>query len=138
MSLEQLLQRNDVWRGRRHAPSRSGLLSTGFPLLDAELPGGGWPRGALIEIMPRTTGIGELSLLLPTLARLVDDRRWLAWIDPPYIPYAPALAAAGIELSRVLCVKSREPGEGLWALEQAGQAPECRGRSLHRRQKATP
>lgn len=125
MSLEQLLQRNDVWRGRRGPVFGSDRLSTGFADLDAELPEGGWPRAALIELMPASAGIGELSLLLPSLARLVDDRRWLAWIDPPYVPYAPALAAAGIDLSRVLCVRPRNQAENLWALEQALRAGTC-------------
>ena len=95
MNLEQLLQRKDLWRGNRWPAPPEQRLSTGFAALDAELPEGGWPTGALIEIMPAAAGIGELSLLLPCLARLSAGRRWLAWIDPPYIPYAPALASAG-------------------------------------------
>ena len=125
MNLEQLLQRNDVWRARRSPLPEAGLPSTGFPSLDAELPQGGWPRGVLIEIMPKTAGIGELSLLMPTLAQRTDSKRWLAWIDPPFIPYAPALAAAGIDLSRLLRVKAYNSAESLWALEQALRTGTC-------------
>jgi hypothetical protein len=42
-------------------------LASGFPALDAELPGAGWPRGALTELLTTRAGIGELSLLQPAL-----------------------------------------------------------------------
>ena len=70
--------------------------------LDAELPGGGWPATALIEILPQHEGIGELRILGHTLARLSNEGRSLAWIAPPHLPYAPALQAAGIDLARLL------------------------------------
>jgi hypothetical protein len=79
-------------------------LTSGFAALDAELPGGGWPLGALCELLPRHVGIGELRLLGPALASLSAAGRSLAWIAPPHRPYAPALAAAGIDLARVLVV----------------------------------
>jgi len=46
------------------------VVSSGFPELDAGLPGGGWPAGALTEILPAHEGIGELRLLGPALAGL--------------------------------------------------------------------
>jgi len=98
-------------------------LSTGHSALDACLPGGGWPLGALVELMPARAGIGELSLLLPALARLARGRRWLVWVAPPWIPYAPALATAGVDPARVLLVHPRTPGERLWAAVQAARSP---------------
>ncbi|MGQ0657177.1 MAG: hypothetical protein ACT4NU_03640 [Chromatiales bacterium] len=103
MSLDVLFQRADIWRGGQ-TPSviRSGV-PTGFAALDVLLPGGGWPRGALTEIVV-AEGHGALSLLMPALARLREDDRWIAFVAPPYLPYPPALAARGINLARVLCV----------------------------------
>ena len=60
------------------------------------LPGGGWPVGAITELMPEAQGIGELSLLLPALAQLSRAGRYLAWIAPPCLPYPPALAQHGL------------------------------------------
>lgn len=100
------------------APPESGL-PTGFPSLDAALPGGGWPLGALTEVLPAAPGVGEIGLLLPALADLSRAGRWLAWIDPPHIPYAPALAAAGVDLSRLVTVRPACPADALWAAEQA-------------------
>lgn len=123
MSLDALLQRTDLWRGNAAAPHAQHVLSTGRSDLDALF--GGWPQGAVTEILADRQGIGELALLLPVLSRLTQEDRWLAFIAPPHIPYAPALAQHGIELSRVLVVTPRQPSDTLWALEQALRAGCC-------------
>jgi cell division inhibitor SulA/protein ImuA len=123
MSLEDLLQRADLWRGGS-APPVAGLPS-GFAELDAQLPGGGWPVGALTEILVDRSGIGEFQLLVPALARLTREDRWVAFIAPPYIPYAPALRRAGVNLAHVLVVHPRESKDTLWATEQALRAGTC-------------
>ncbi len=120
MNLPDILQRADIWRGGTTPPARA--LPSGFAGLDALLPGGGLPRGALTEIVIAREGIGELSLLMPALARATEDERWLVFVAPPHVPYAPALARAGINLARVLIVHPRNAQEGLWAVEQALRA----------------
>jgi hypothetical protein len=126
MSLDSLLQHPALWRAREQGEvaGRAGL-STGHAALDRVLPGGGWPSQGLVEILADRTGIGELSLLLPALARLCGDERecgWLACISPPHPPYAPALAACGIDVSRILVVHA-PPAE--WAMEQAVRSGAC-------------
>lgn len=123
MSLQEVLQRPDVWRGG-YAPSVAATES-GFEALDDLLPGSGWPHGALTELQCAQEGIGELRLLLPTLARLSRGDRWVAMVAPPYIPYAPALAAAGIDLSRLLLVHPRQGADHWWALENSLRAGAC-------------
>jgi hypothetical protein len=123
MNLQQVLQRRDVWRGSQ-APSAQ-TVSSGFAPLDDLLPGGGWPRGALTEIVLPHPGIGELRLLLPALVRLSRGDRWIAFIGAPYIPFAPALAAAGVELSRLLLVHPRTRSEQRWAVEASLRAGAC-------------
>jgi hypothetical protein len=124
-SLEAVLARPGIWRGCALGQVAHASVSSGFAVLDAALPGGGWPAGALTELMPSHEGIGELRLLGPALASLAAQGRGLAWIAPPYLPYAPALAAAGIELARLLIVKTRTPQETLWAFEQALASNAC-------------
>ncbi len=80
--------------------------------------------GALTEILAAPAGIGELRLALPALARPSAVGRWLAWIAPPHIPYAPALAARGIELRRLLLVRAQAE-DTLWAAEQALRSGSC-------------
>lgn len=123
-ALENLLRHPAIWRGEALAPE-TATLPSGFPELDAELPGGGWPRGALTEILPAAEGIGELRLALPALAALTREGAWVALIAPPHEPYAPAFAAAGVMLSRMLVVRAAGPRDRLWAAEQALRAPSC-------------
>jgi len=120
--LQELLAHPSVWRGRSHAAVET--LSTGFAALDAGLPGGGWPRHGLIEILTPQPGVGELYLLLPVLAALsrTTPARWCTWISPPHEPYAPALESRGVALDRMLVVRTGLP---LWAHEQALRSGAC-------------
>jgi protein ImuA len=127
--LSRLLEHPAIWRGRSAARLRT--LPTGFPALDEGLPGGGWPRAGLIEVLPTCLGVGELSLLLPALAALTrrPEARWCAWIAPPLQPFAPALAQCGMELERVLVVqaqsKDTDGKSALWAFEQTLRSGAC-------------
>ncbi|HEX5127734.1 MAG TPA: translesion DNA synthesis-associated protein ImuA [Rhodocyclaceae bacterium] len=114
--LAQVLQRADVWRGRLAQVSVEGEPS-GFDVLDAELPGGGWPRGALTELLVSQQGVGELSLLLPALARL-SQTGWVALIAPSHLPHAAAWAGAGIALEHLWLVRANDAMDAAWATEQ--------------------
>ena len=124
-ALEHLLHHPGVWRGRGGALAPEETLPTGFAILDEALPGGGWPRAALTEVLSAHQGIGELRLLMPALAALTREGRWLAWVDPPYVPYVPALASWGVDLSRLLVVRAASGDEGLWAVEQTLRSGVC-------------
>ena len=124
-SLESVLQHPGIWRGNQRAQTAEDALPTGFDALDALLPGGGWPRGALTEVLLSRQGIGELRLLTPTLARLSEADGWLAWVAPPYVPYAAALAAAGIDLARLLVAKPPNDADAWWTAEQALRSGAC-------------
>jgi len=144
--MARLLEHPAIWRGRSAA--RAEVLPTGCAAFDACLPGRGWPRTGLIEILVSRFGVGELYLLFPALAALTrrPAARWCVWVAPPLEPYAPALSAHGAVLERMLVVRpsgdrenshrarpsvterpAREspagsqrgsPQRGLWAFEQ--------------------
>lgn len=137
--LASLLNNPAIWRGSSAA--RTSTVPTGFPRLDAQLPGQGWPQVGLVEILIPHLAIGELYLVLPALAFLSrqPQARWCAWMAPPEGPFsekglrpfhacgplelfAPALAAHGVSLSRVLVVRAEAP---LWACEQALRSGAC-------------
>ena len=120
--LESLLQNPAIWRGRSAA--QVDVVPSGFPALDESLPGGGWPRAGLIEILVSKTGTGELYMLLPALAALTQkpSARWCAWIAPPFEPFAPALAAHGVVLGKVFVARTEKP---LWAFEQSLVSGAC-------------
>jgi hypothetical protein len=123
-ALATVLRNPAIWRGGDCAPEPAAV-PTGFAALDAALPGRGWPAAALTEILLEREGIGEIRLTLPALARLARERRDIVWIAPPHRPYAPALAAAGLDLARLYIVRCATPQDTLWAYEQALRAPEC-------------
>ena len=123
-ALVSLLSHPAIWRGDDVAAEPSAVPS-GYAALDAALPGRGWPQGALTELLLEREGIGEIGLTLPALTRLQAERRDVVWIAPPYKPYAPALAAAGVDLSRFYVVACKTPQDALWAFEQSLRAPEC-------------
>ncbi|MDZ7643380.1 MAG: translesion DNA synthesis-associated protein ImuA [Woeseiaceae bacterium] len=134
-ALENLLQSPRLWRGQAQGNAWQGL-PTGYPRLDEHLPGGGWPRRSLTEILLTHYGSGELKLLMPALAMLSRPRPaqdtadgaeagWLAWVAPPFQPYPPALLQWGIDLARVLIVRPRAQRDALWAAEQALTSGNC-------------
>lgn len=124
-SLEQILAtQKHLWRGRAVDTAQS-VVKTGYAALDEALPGGGWPADALVEVAAPRRGMGELRLLLPAMASAAAAGRQLVWIAPPYIPYAPALAAAGIDLSQLLVLQPKRPGDIAWAMEQVLRLPQC-------------
>jgi cell division inhibitor SulA len=124
--LEDLLRHRHLWRATDGLAEERGTIATGFEALDAELAGHGWPRDGLTELLGDVRGVGELRLLLPALARLSQRRaRWIAWIAPPWVPYAPALAAAGVDVDRVLLVHPKTHQDQLWATEQALRSGTC-------------
>ena len=123
-ALAVVLSNPAIWRGGDCAPEPAAIAS-GYSELDAVLPGRGWPEGALTEILLAREGIGELRLTLPALARLQAAGRDAVWIMPPHVPYAPALAAAGIDLARLVIVRCKTAADQMWAYEQALRAPEC-------------
>jgi cell division inhibitor SulA/protein ImuA len=115
-----------IWRGRGNvATAARAVIPTGFRELDRALSGGGWPLGAITELFVDGYGIGELELLMPALAALTKEdparpKKWVAWIAPPFVPYAPALQQHGVNIDRLLMI---HPTSGLksrlWAIEQA-------------------
>lgn len=116
VQLEALLRHHSLWRGRGAAAPEG--LPTGFAALDAALPGGGWPRQGLVEIITTGSGHGELALWMPLIRQLTQapDARCCAVIAPPFELFAPAWCAAGVRLDRLLVAQA---GESLWALEQS-------------------
>lgn len=118
LSLTDILIRPDVWRGRL-AGAEVPALSSGFAALDAELPGGGWPRGALSELLADEAGVGECSLLLPVLNAMRDEGRWTVLIAPPHGLHAPAWVAGGADCAHLAVVTPESRRDLLWAAEQA-------------------
>ncbi|HOU65889.1 MAG TPA: translesion DNA synthesis-associated protein ImuA, partial [Thermomonas sp.] len=123
-SLDSLLAAQTLWHAGRHPATTRDGEPTGHAALDALLPQRGWPRRALTELLLPADGVGELALLMPTLARLSREGGTLALIAPPYLPYAPAWQAAGIDLGALQVIETT-PRDALWAFEQCLRSGAC-------------
>lgn len=106
-----------VWQAHALATPIVQVQPTGDAPLDAQLPGGGWPIGSMTEILQPDAVHAEWRLLLPALAR--SGQGSVVLVGAPHVPFAPALAAMGLQTSRLLWVNTSVMSERLWAAEQA-------------------
>lgn len=104
---------------------QSQIIASGLPALDDSLPDGGWRRGAVTEILSDPDDDSALKLVLPALATISQEKKWLCWIGPPQFLDKFKLANAGIDISRVLLVHPRASTNGLWLVEQVLRAGTC-------------
>jgi len=119
-SLSNLLEDfgDAVWRADALAcatADNSRVLPSGHAVLDAQLPGGGWPVGALCELLQVQVGQSEWRLLLPALRTLGQT---VALVGAPLAPFGPSLAAQGLDVRALLWVQTDALAQRLWAAEQ--------------------
>ncbi len=123
--IEKLLLNNrELWRACDVDKVNSN--STGDKKLDNILPGGGWPKKGLVEVINQYHGIGELQLLIPLMLSVIKQGKWILWVCPPHIVYAPALQQAGIDTDQILVVNKAVPcKDALWSMERALRSNNC-------------
>ncbi|MEM7002506.1 MAG: translesion DNA synthesis-associated protein ImuA [Pseudomonadota bacterium] len=144
VAAEDLLKHPNLWRaGQLTGSDAATAYPTGFAELDQHLPARGWPRAGLVELIQGNAGLGELRLFVPVMRALGEQQRWQAWVNPPFLPYAPALQALGVDISKILLIRTtrteqaqqqqhaqkqhaqKQHKEALWALERATQSGTC-------------
>ena len=106
-------------------PDKADLLSTGYAELDALLPGGGWVRGELVEILLSPDSLGAMRLVMPALVQLSSEKRWLSWVSPPSLPSVSALATAGVRLSCIQLVRPKHYQDSLEIVEKSLISGQC-------------
>lgn len=106
-----------VWRASDLGAAAGATLASGHAALDAQLPGGGWPLGAISEILQTHSGQQEWRLLLPALRRTAPGP--LVLVGAPQVPFGPGLQAQGMDARRLLCLNADAPAARLWSAEQA-------------------
>ena len=124
--IESILNsRNDIWRLGDETTKNRDVYRSGLKKLDNFLPGGGWPRIGLIEIIVKHYGLGELQILMPLMRNLTTHDKLLLWICPPYKICTSTLIKAGIDIEKLLIINSEvRTKDALWAAEQALQTQE--------------
>ncbi|WP_175152660.1 translesion DNA synthesis-associated protein ImuA [Paraburkholderia ultramafica] len=112
-----------LWRGSQLARAAGMVVDTGYETLSAELPGGGWPVGTVIECLTQQTGIGELRLLAPALAS--HGKRPVVFLEPPQTPNSQGLAYMGLSEDRLMWLRARRTADALWTAEQVLRTGSC-------------
>ena len=130
------LDNSCVWRASELNTQNQSTLNTGYTRLNRVLPGGGWPLGAMVEVLQPHAGQHEWGLLMPALAALATlsalavrptqarqrpPQQLIALTGAPYLPFGPALGACQLHMPRLLSVHA-EPGNApalLWATREA-------------------
>ncbi len=136
-----------VWRAGELGSAALQTVDTGYAGLNQVLPGGGWPQGALIEVLQPQAGLHEWGLLAPALAarQLDAPRQLMVLLGAPCLPFGPALGARQLDMQRLLAVQAQGPAL-LWATREALQCadvgsvlawlPDARSAHLRRLQMA--
>lgn len=112
-----------LWRASQLARGGPRTVDTGYAALSAELPGGGWPLGALVDLLIQQPGVGEMRLLRPALA--AQGRRPIALVQPPHLPNGPAFAYLEVPLEQLIQVRAPSMADVLWSAEQILRAGTC-------------
>ena len=107
-----------VWRADQLGTDAQRVQPTGHAVLDAQLPGGGWPLGALTEVLQPAHGAHEWRLVLPAVGAVAGQGA-VVLVAPQHEPFGPALQGAGLPLGRLCRVARSAPAADLWACEQA-------------------
>lgn len=118
-----------VWWAAERATDVSQMVPTGHAVLDASLPGGGWPCGALSEVLQPPGVHLEWQLVLPALVRwqhtVVEPgqpgRSGVVLVGPPAQPCVSGLQARGLSVADMVHVQPDDPVQRLWTCEQALQ-----------------
>ena len=112
-----------LWRASQLARGMGEYVASGHTALAEELPGGGWPSGALTEILIQHQGTAELSLLQAALASLKQGH--IIFLQAPYPPQAFALSELGLDLSQLLWIRCGKHADALWTAEQILRSGSC-------------
>ncbi|WP_250511589.1 translesion DNA synthesis-associated protein ImuA [Caballeronia sp. GACF4] len=112
-----------IWRGSQLARAYGKTIDTGYAALSAELPGGGWPIGSLVELLIQQPGIGEMRLLNPAL--IAASQRPVALLQAPHVPNSLAFAYLGVPLNKLTMLRAPKTADALWCAERVLNARSC-------------
>jgi protein ImuA len=115
---------HSIWRADQMGSYQAAVTPTGHQALDRELPNGGWPASALIELLLQQAGIGEMRLLQPALCAIGRQRR-IVMVQPPHLPHAAAWSGWGLPADRFLWLKTARTADALWSAEQILRNGSC-------------
>jgi hypothetical protein len=108
---------------RSQRVTREVTISSGWAPLDRLLPGGGLRRGSLVEWLSADMGSDLVTLALGGVRQASGEGGALVVVDRDRQLYPPALAAWGLDLSRLLLVHPASRRDEFWAWDQILRCP---------------
>lgn len=121
-NLEQLLNRNDIWRGDSRAFMPHLTVDSGHNNLNASLLNNGWPISSLIEVCQRGLHQQEWQLFSPVLK---TGTGYIVLLNPPALPFCHALIQWGIDLDRILIVQVSNKADFLASFVELARSDSC-------------
>jgi cell division inhibitor SulA len=109
-------------------PSVSGsslVTSSGCSVLDEMLPGGGWPKGGVVELVIPDDYADAIGLVMPALRRLSQQGRWITLVTPPLPSRTVVFTDREINANHVLQVNPHPGRSGLWTVESLLRSGDC-------------
>ena len=120
--VDRVAQLRERIRALEAAPRQLlSVVRTGVAAFDGLLPQGGLPLGQAVELWGEAAS-GRTSLALRAAASAQRAGRLCAWVDGPAELYPPTAAALGVDLSALLMVRPRAPGQLVWAAQQLARS----------------
>ena len=80
---------------------------------------------SITEIIMRGEAWNNVQTLLPLMAQLSHDQRWLAWVAPPQLLPKAQLIAAGFDLNKIILLKPDAQHDTLSLARQALKSGTC-------------
>lgn len=114
-----------LWRGCDLGHQAGAVVPSGFPALDAELPGGGWPTQSICEVLSPQPSVLEWRLIGPALRGIVAGGGTVVVVGPPKTPHLPGLRHTGVDEKHLVWVQVDSPAERLWTVEQLVKSGGC-------------
>lgn len=107
-----------VWRAKELGIASTSVVASGWPALDEELPGGGWPCRAVTEVLAPQPSVREWRLLSPTLRQVVAAGGQIVVVGPARHPHLPGLLHEGLDERKLIWIRAEAPSERMWVAEQ--------------------
>lgn len=114
-----------IWRGNQLGSPVTEVLSSGWPALDGELPGGGWPCHSVTEVLQPQPTVCEWRLLAPVLRTVVAAGKTIVVVGPTKHPHLPGLRFEGLDEKHFVWIQVDAPAQRLWTTEQLIRSNSC-------------
>ena len=102
-------------------------VSSGSVGMDRCLPGGGYAKGSMLELVHGGMshrrglfcGMGLMGLGVRIAKEWISDGRYMVILDRDRQFYAPGVAAMGVPLERLIVLQPSSESDAIWGMDQA-------------------